>query len=346
MTRGREAADPFYRHLRQWFTAFLPRQRGAAGNTIISCRQTWNMLLGYVAEHHHVAAGKVTFTTVDRATVTAFLDHMRVTRSWMASTYNQRLACIRSFFTYAAAAEPALAIYLADLAAIPRLKAPAAAPVKYMSTDAVAALLATPDPGTRTGLRDQFFMILMYDLAARDGEMLAMNLADLDARRLTVDLLGKGSKPRRLPITSETARHFERYAAVFHPGAEPATPMFYTVRDHRPARMSDDNVARFIRQHAATAGARCPDVPAGVHPHMLRHSRAMHLYQNGMPLALLAEWLGHADPETTLIYAHADTEMKRQALARANGAPTHSPLPAPLWHDREDIIQRLCGLSN
>jgi integrase/recombinase XerD len=47
---------------------------------------------------------------------------MRVTKSWTASTRNQRLACIRSFFTYAAAAEPALAIYLADLAAIPRLK--------------------------------------------------------------------------------------------------------------------------------------------------------------------------------------------------------------------------------
>jgi len=108
--------------------------------------------------------------------------------------------------------------------------------------------------------------------------------------------------------------------------------------------MSDDNVARFMRQHAATAKARCPDVPARVHPHMLRHSRAMHLYQAGMPLALLTEWLGHADPETTLIYAHADTEMKRHALEKANSATTQSPLPAPLWHDREDIIQRLCGL--
>ena len=216
------------------------------------------MLLGYVAEHHHVGVEKVTFAMVDRATVTGFLDHMRATKSWTASTCNQRLACIRSFFTYAAAAEPALAIYLADLAAIPRLKAPAAAPVKYMSTDAVTALLAVPDPGTRTGLRDQFFMILMYDLAARDAEMLAMNLADIDARRLTADLLGKGSKPRRLPITSETAQHFGRYAAVFHPSPEPATPMFYTVRNHRPTRMSDDNVARFIRQHAATAKLDVP----------------------------------------------------------------------------------------
>src|SRR5665811_2324231 len=178
MKTRQQAADGFYRHLREWFTVFL--------------------------------------------------EHMRATKSWTPSTYNQRLACIRSFFIYAAAAEPTLTIYLADLAAIPRLKAPAAAPVKYMSTDAVTALLAAPDPGTRIGLRDQFFMILMYDLAARDAEMLAMNLADIDTRRLTVDLLGKGSKPRRLPITSETAQHFGRYAAVFHPSPEPATPMFYT----------------------------------------------------------------------------------------------------------------------
>jgi integrase/recombinase XerD len=140
-------------------------------------------------------------------------------------------------------------------------------------------------------------------------------------------------------------RDRRHYAAVFHPHPEPETPIFYTVRSHRPTRMSDDNVARFILQHAATAKARCPEVPARVHPHMLRHSRAMHLYQAGMPLALLTEWLGHADPETTLIYAHADTEMKRRALEKANGATSQGPDPAPLWHDRGDIIQRLCGLK-
>ncbi|MGH3162333.1 MAG: tyrosine-type recombinase/integrase [Streptosporangiaceae bacterium] len=345
MKPRREAPDGFYRHLREWFTAFLPRQRGAAGNTITSCRQTWNMLLGYVAARHHVPVEKVTFTMLDRATVTGFLDHMQATKSWTPSTRNQRLACIRSFFTYAAAAEPALAIYLADLAAIPRLNGPAAAPVKYMTTGAVTALLAAPDPGTRLGLRDQFFMILMYDLAARDAEMLSLTLAGIDARRLTADLLGKGSKPRRLPITSETARHFSRYAAVFHPSPEPEAPLFYTMRSHSQTPMSDDNVARLIRQHAATARVTCPDVPDRVHPHMLRHSRAMHLYQAGMPMSLLTEWLGHADPETTLVYAHADTEMKRQALEKASSATSQSPPPAPLWHDREDIIQRLCGLK-
>ena len=72
----------------------------------------------------------------------------------------------------------------------------------------------------------------------------------------------------------------------------------------------------------------------------------MHLYEAGMPLAILAEWLGHADPETTLIYAHADTEMKRTALAKATQVHDLSPAPTPIWHDREDIIQRLCGLTS
>ena len=171
------------------------------------------MLLGYAAGHHRVAVEKVTFAMIDRATVTGFLDHMQAARSWTAPTRNQRLACIRSFFTYAAAAEPSLAIYLADLAAVPRLNGPAAAPVKYMTTDAVTALLAAPDPGTRLGLRDQF-VVLMYDLAARDAEMLALTLGGVDTRRLTADLLRKGSKPRRLPITTETARRCGRCAAV------------------------------------------------------------------------------------------------------------------------------------
>lgn len=337
--------DSFYRHLREWFTVFLPRQRGASPHTITACRHTWNMLLRYVTDARQIPLDRVTFSLLDRACITEFLEHMRSSRSWTATTYNQRLACIRSFYRYASTAEPTLAMHLAEINDIPQLRRTAPGAINYMTTTAIAALLAAPDPATRTGLRDQFFMVLMYDIAARDAEMLALTLGDLDGRRLTIDLIGKGSKPRRLPITTETAAHYHRYATVFHP--EPATdqPLFYTIHEHRKTRMSDDNVARFLRQHAATARINCPEIPEKVHPHMLRHSRAMHLYQAGMPLALITEWLGHTDPETTLIYAYADTEMKRRALAKTTAGVTTNPPAIPVWHDREDIIRQLCGLA-
>jgi integrase/recombinase XerD len=116
--------DSFYRHLRDWFTAFLPRLRGASPLTINSCRHTWNMLLRYVTDTRQVPLGQITFPILDRDCITGFLDHMRTTRGWTATTYNQRLACIRSFFRYAATAEPTLAMHLTDVNGIAQLKSP------------------------------------------------------------------------------------------------------------------------------------------------------------------------------------------------------------------------------
>ncbi len=268
--------DSFYRLLREWFTVFLPRQRAASPHTITACRHTWNMLLGWVSETQHVTLDKITLADLDRATVTGFLNHMRQTKNWSPATYNQRLACIRSFFKYSSACQPMLTMYLDDLTAIPLLKNTQAGPIAYMSEAAITALLAQPDPATRTGLGDQFFMILMYDTAARDGEMLALRLGDIDTKRGCIDLMGKGAKPRRIPLTKQTLAHYRRYAAAFHPDGNLDQQLFYTIHHHKKTTMSDDNVARFIRQHAQAAHSSCPEVPAKTHPHMLRHARAMH----------------------------------------------------------------------
>ena len=79
----------------------------------------------------------------------------------------------------------------------------------------------------------------------------------------------------------------------------------------------------------------------------MRHSRSMHLYRGGMPLALLYEWLGHAQLETTMIYAYADTQMKRDAIEKAtnNLNPLSKSQSGPSWHNDEALIKRLYGLA-
>ena len=65
-----------------------------------------------------------------------------------------------------------------------------------------------------------------------------------------------------------------------------------------------------------------------------------------VPLALLAEWLGHADPQTTLVYAHADTEMKRKAIEQAEVSTSVRPVALTgIWDGNEDMIKRLCGMA-
>jgi integrase len=122
--------------------------------------------------------------------------------------------------------------------------------------------------------------------------------------------------------------------------------MFYTIRRKVVTPMSDDNVARFMNNYGTAAKTLCPDIPEKITPHMFRRSRAMHLYRSGMPLELLAELLGHADPETVWVYAYADTEMKRKAIMKAEeSAGVRPSAEMGMWDGDEDMIKRLCGLA-
>ena len=341
-----KAENRFWSHLRNYFTIYLPKQRNASPNTITAARQTWNLLLRYMADTSGGKLSDITMETIDVVTVTGFLDHMERVKGWQPSTRNHRLSMIRSFFTYAACMEPMCHVYASQLAAIPLKKGINRSFVlDYMSEATMKEILKAPDVSKKNGIRDQFFLSLMYDSAARDCEMLTMKFSDYVEVSSAVYLMGKGAKPRFVPVSSETTAYYRFYRDRFHADSQGNVPMFYTVRHGEKTRMSDDNVARFLKKYADKARECCADVPERVHPHMIRKSRAMHLYRSGMPLSILAEFLGHEDPETTLIYARADTEMKRKAMEKTEKAHALIEMPqdtTPIWEDNEDIIEMLC----
>jgi site-specific recombinase XerD len=254
---------------------------------------------------------------------------------------------LRSFFKYAGETDCTYAAFGMDAAAVPTRKAQGRT-VDFLSEQALKALLAQPNPRKRTGHRNQFFMILMYDTAARCGELLNLRLRDLrlDGTNPVVYLHGKGDKTRIVPLLPETVEHCRRYVQVFH-GKIPndkSDLVFYTKSHDTKNQMSADTVALFMKKYGTAARELCDDVPLHIHPHMLRHTRAMHLYRQGMPIHLLSEFLGHANYETTKVYAYADIEMKRLAIAKVDILRDGTPPPEPLWSDDEDLILKLSGL--
>lgn len=339
--------NKLFKYLKEYFTVYLPKQKNCSSHTITACQQTWNIFLNYIRDSLNVKVDKISLDDISNEAITNFLDKMENERNWSISTRNHRLSCIRSFFKYLANVEPILVIYYERLNRIPLKKdVDKSHTMEFMSPESIKILLQQPDTSTKMGIRDLFFMILMYDTAARDCEMLGMKFCDFNSKEKTVYLMGKGSKPRLVPVTDDTVKHFKKYANIFHSTNDGETPMFYTIHRNQKTPMSDDNVARFIKNYSNKAKMICTEMPEKVHPHMFRRSRAMHLYRSGMPLALLAEWLGHSNPETTLIYAYADTEMKREAIEKAtadNSIDTN--IEVPIWENNEDIIKKLCGLS-
>lgn len=340
----------FFKLVRDFLMVYLPEQKAASVNTVRSYRESLNLLLNYICDRNRIGLGKLDFEYLSREAVEGFLDYLEKSRQCGVSTRNHRLACIRSFVKYSGARDVGVQAYANDLCGIPVKKERKNAVVSYFSEAALKTILEQPDTGKKKEFRNLFFMILMYDTGARNQELLDLMLSDIhsEGKSPYVTITGKGGKTRLVPLMPKTVEHFKRYIAVFH--SEPAcgSRLFYTERNGKRYAMSPDNTERFIRKYAATAHSVNPEVPKSLHPHMFRHSRSMHLYRSGMPLVLLAEWLGHAQITTTLIYANADTEMKREAIEKATSKL--NPLLSgetiyPKWEDDEAIIRRLSGLS-
>lgn len=340
--------EKFFEYLRDFLTVYLPRQRCFSPHTVKAYQDALNLFLDYLVKVKGIRLEKISFSTIDHLTLTDFIYWLETERKCGAKTVNHRLTCIRSFFKYVAVLHPVLAVHWHDLSKVPAKKIGKSRTMEFMSEPALKAVLEQPDITDKKGIRNLFYMILLYDSAARNSELLNLKIGDFayDSNTPCVYLHGKGDKKRAVPVMRKTVEHFQRYMRLFHADSGPNQYMFYTIRRGVKHQMSDDNVARFLKAYGAMAKQQCGEVPDKVHPHMFRRTRAMHLYRSGMPLALLSEWLGHEDPETTLIYAYADTEMKRQAIEKATGGsnPLVSGQIPAMWDGNDEMIRKLYGL--
>jgi len=340
--------NDFFSIVRKYLLEYLPLQRRFSDNTVKSYRQGLNLYVSYLRDVMQIPTNRIDFKDCTRDSMLGYLDWLSAERGCGATSVNQRLMVLRSFFKYAGETDCAYAAYGMDVAAVPTRKTQGKT-VDFLSEKSLKALLAQPNPRNRTGHRNQFFMILMYDTAARCGELLCLRLRDLrlDSSSPVVYLHGKGDKTRIVPLLPETVEHCRHYVHAFHGKVlqNKDELVFYTKSHDKRNQMSADTVALFMKKYGASARGICADVPEHIHPHMLRHTRAMHLYRQGMPIHLLSEFLGHANYETTKIYAFADTEMKRLAVAKADILRDGMPHPEPLWSDDEDLILKLSGLQ-
>ena len=340
-----EESRRMFEKIRDFLTVYIPKQRGLSEHTAVSYKQVINQFLTYVESAKAVRYDEISFQHWSASIISEYLVYLERERNVSASTRNQRLFALRSFLKYARISNPELTILCLDASGI----APAREsiePVAFLSENAMKVLLSQPDDSTRIGLRDICFMVTMYDTAARDCEMLSMRLNSLDLNDLCpkVRLEGKGNKVRQVPLMKKTASHLKRYMKIFHSANSKGDDwLFFTVAHGKRNQMSDDNVSRFLRKYSAMAKAESPEIPDRVTAHQFRHSRAMHLYRNGMPLQLLAEFMGHASTVSTQIYAYADTEMKRQAIEKIQGDTKKVELPD--WQTDEELIKKLYGLA-
>lgn len=322
--------------LQTYFTIFARTQRDLSANTISSYRDTWRMLLKYLASTLTVPADALDFDVITATNITGFLDHLEHERGNSARTRNARLTAIRSVLGRALPDHPEHAATITQVLAIPP-KRTTRAVIEFLTPDEVDALLAAPDTTTWTGRRDRAILVLTVQTGLRISEIRSLTRDDIQlGTGPHVACAGKGRRQRVTPLTRATVATMTDY--LDERAAQPGTVLF--CGPHGQC-LSRDALEHRLAKHLITATSRCPSL-AGKHVtmHTLRHTAAMNLLNAGVDIAVIALWLGHADTHSTDVYLHADMAIKQAAIDR-----TRPPDVSPgAYRPEPDILAWLTSL--
>lgn len=179
---------------------------------------------------------------------------------------------------------------------------------KSLSYQEVELLLQAPDQTTFLGLRDQAILELLYSSGLRVAELAFLTHDQFDLEQRTMVIVGKGQKERKTFFTQRAAAVLTRYLhhAKYHHGT-------YVFLNAKQSRLSERSIERLCIYYGQKAG-----LATKVTPHMLRHTMATHLLDQGMDLKTIQLLLGHSSLETTTIYTKVSHEKKRKAYLQAH----------------------------
>jgi len=279
----------------QDYIAHLAIERNLSPRTLESYARDLRQFSSWVAENRLEAA------SIERRHIRNYLGARRETGLSPRSAA-RALSAIRGCFRYLVATEALAADPTADLRS-PSLWQ--TVPHTLGGTE-IEALLAAPDTSTTLGLRDRAMFETLYATGLRVSELVGLTTDRVRLDPGFVRIVGKGRKERLVPIGLAAIEWIERYSeggrALLDRDRRPELFL-----NHRGGKLTRQGFWKILRRHARQAG-----IKAHLSPHVLRHSFATHLVENGADLRAVQMMLGHSSLTTTEIYTHVARERLRR----------------------------------
>lgn len=246
---------------------------------------------------------------VNREQITGYMTQLKE-KGLAAATIARKLAAIKAFYRFMTTegymdANPAEVVE----AGTKGIKLP-----RVLSEDEVVRLLSQPDITTAEGFRDRTMLEVLYATGMRVSELINLTLERVDLNMKYIIAFGKGSKERIVPLGSVAAEFLQQYLEKVRPKLTHAgrntNIVFLAFGGHELTRQRFWQIIR--------AYGRKANINKALTPHILRHSFATHLLDNGADLRSVQELLGHSDISTTQIYTHLTNKRLRDIYAKAH----------------------------
>ncbi|WP_282919678.1 site-specific tyrosine recombinase XerD [Ignavigranum ruoffiae] len=286
------------------FYRYLIIDLGRAQNTVVNYQRDLNKFKTYIAQE------QLELDQVERATIQAYLYQLHQA-GYAASSTARMISSLRQFFLFLLRE----GLRQDNPMALIELPKQAKRLPKAIQMDQINLLLNAPDIQTHWGIRDRAILETMYATGLRVSELISLKLIDLHLDLGFIQTLGKGNKERIIPLGDEAIFWLEKYLTeVRHiflsKGTESASAYIFLTQRGKP--FTRQGIWKKIKKYTQSVG-----MGEDISPHMLRHSFATHLLENGADLRLVQELLGHADISTTQIYTHISKHRLQEVYRRS-----------------------------
>ena len=278
------------------FILYLATERGLSSSYQLSVRQTLEKLALWMEQK------KLTPNDVGTEELAEFLA-ARKKESLAASSLRITVVHLKVFWRFISGRNYVM-VDVAEPLIAPK---PNATLPDSVHQSSVENLLDSIDTMKFLGKRDRAILELFYASGLRLSEVCGARLENLDIEDGFIRVTGKGNKTRIVPVGLQARNSIERYVKLERPElvkAKSSSEIFLSVRG---GPLSPERMRSIVKQRAVAAG-----IDSKIYPHLLRHSFATHLLQNGADLRVIQEMLGHADISTTQIYTHVDQKHLKE----------------------------------
>lgn len=302
-------------YITKFFSDYLPNHRNVSKNTIALYRDCFVLFLKFCDKDKNINIDTITFKDISRNLILEFLSWLESERKCSIQTRNQRLAAWKSFCKYVQFEEPQyfeLCNNIRDIEPKKYIKNS----LNYLSAEAIKILLEQPNIAINQEFRDLAILSLLYDSGTRVQELI-----DLKVSNLTLDgnskvvITGKGNKTRIVPINKEVSKILKQYIKNFE--LKNSDILFTNKYGNKITRQG---IFYIIEKYINRAKKVKPEIykNTSISPHSFRHSKAMHLLENGVNLIYIRDFLGHVSVDTTQIYAVSNPEIRRKQIEVAS----------------------------
>lgn len=299
------------------FLQHLRHERGQAEHTQRTYAALLKKFVGWAAEQ-----GLSDWKAVELRHLMAFLQHERSrrlarepetsTRRLSGESVYLEIAALRAFYRFAEA-EKMLSTNVAENLSLPRRwkRLP-----KALSNAEIEKLLTPESPETPQSLCNQAVLELAYASGLRLAELRGLRLEQLHLEAGFINVIGKGNKERVVPLGRKAVESIQRYLGVARPKLVTCRSPGTVFLTKRGTPFAPVTLWLRIKQRVRRAG-----ISRNVTPHMLRHSFATHLMENGADLRVIQELLGHANISTTEVYTHVAGNRLREVHRKFHPRP-------------------------